>query len=127
MPNPAPGFEKRPQHTVEIAPAPGQLTVSFAGTELARSSAVLALAEASYPLVYYIPLADVDAAAIQPSDTSTYCPFKGHASYFHVSVNNESKLTDAIWTYRPPYDECLAIKDYVAFYTDKLTVAYEAT
>jgi uncharacterized protein (DUF427 family) len=47
---------------------------------------------------------------------STYCPFKGHASYYSLANGPEN----AVWTYELPYDEMLAIKEHLAFYPDKV-------
>src|SRR4051812_37686612 len=48
-----------PDHPITIAPAPGHVTVTVAGTVIADSTRALALQEASYPAVLYIPRDDV--------------------------------------------------------------------
>ena len=125
MPNPAPGFAKRPDHTVAIHTAQGTLVVELdsVSPRIAKSTSVLALEEASYPTVYYIPLADLNTDVIVASDTETYCPFKGHASYYHIQTAT-GLLEDAVWSYRDPYDECQQIKDYVAFYPNKVNITF---
>ena len=69
MPNPAPGFAKRPDHTVAIHTAQGTLVVELdtVSPRIAKSTSVLALEEASYPTVYYIPLADLNTDVIVAS------------------------------------------------------------
>jgi hypothetical protein len=44
----------------------------------------LTLREASYPPVQYIPRRDVDMAALMRSEHTTYCPYKGDASYYSI-------------------------------------------
>ncbi|MEM8649628.1 MAG: DUF427 domain-containing protein [Pseudomonadota bacterium] len=117
MSNPAPGFEKHPNHTVDITPFDGTVSVSVNGEEIAKSSNALQLAEAKYPLVFYIPISDLPEEKLVKSDHQTYCPFKGNAGYYdlvHAGQTNEN----AVWTYSDPYDEAIAIKDHVAFYAN---------
>ena len=54
---------------------------------------------------------------LEPTDTSTYCPYKGEASYYTAAG-----VTDAIWYYAEPYEAVAEIKDHVAFYTDRVDV-----
>ena len=72
------------KHPITIAPTDGRVVVRVGGTVVADSNHALTLREASYPPVQYIPLADVDPAVLRPSQTATYCPYKGEASYYSV-------------------------------------------
>ena len=84
--NPAPGFAKHPGYEVKLEPVAQMMTVELAGREIARSNNAVLLTETKHRPVWYMPLADVDAQFITATDTQTYCPFKGHASYWSVSV-----------------------------------------
>ena len=121
MSNPAPGFAKHPQHTVNINAYPGNITVNVGAETIAQSDRALELQESNYPAAYYVPLEDVVADNIVPSSHQTYCPFKGHATYWSIHVNG-TVLEDAVWGYMAPYDECAAIKGYVAFYPNKVSI-----
>jgi len=88
---------------------------------VADTTAALALREANYPAVQYIPLADVDQAVLKETETSTYCPYKGDASYYSL-VTADGELTDVIWTYREPYPAVAEIAGHVAFYPDKVSL-----
>ena len=70
----------------------------------------------------YVPLSDVDASALQRTDTESYCPYKGDASYYDVVLPGGKELADAVWTYQAPYPAVDAIAGYVAFYTDRVQV-----
>ncbi len=72
----------------------------------------------------YIPLADVDQTLLQRTQNSTYCPFKGDASYYSITVGGERSV-DAIWTYEDPYPAVSEIKDHVAFYPDRVDAIAE--
>ena len=53
------------------------------------------------------------------SDRTAYCPYKGAAVYFSISVGGERSI-DAVWSYETPYAAVAGIKDHVAFYTDRV-------
>jgi len=72
-------------------------------------------------VVYYLPIGDVDQKVLSHSDTHTYCPYKGDAGYYNVSVDGAT-VTDAIWTYPEPYPAVAAIAGHVAFYPDKAEI-----
>lgn len=107
-------------HPITITPTGTHVTVRIDGDIVAETDAALTLQESTYPPVQYIPLADV-VAQLTDSDTATYCPYKGDAGYYHVSVG-EKTVDDAVWTYRDPYPAVAAIAGHVAFYPDKADV-----
>ena len=110
-----------PQHPITVEPAPGRVTVQVAGTPVADTSSALALQEANYPVVYYVPLADVRSEVLKPSDHTTYCPYKGDASYYSIATA-EGELTDVVWYYAEPYPAVADIAGHVAFYADKVDI-----
>ncbi|GGL19562.1 DUF427 domain-containing protein [Mangrovihabitans endophyticus] len=108
-----------PDHPITITPTPGRVVVTVAGRVVADSTHALTLQEADYPAVQYIPLADVDRGLLEPTSTSSYCPFKGDASYFSVPVGGDRSV-DAVWTYAQPHEAVAEIKDHVAFYPNRI-------
>jgi uncharacterized protein (DUF427 family) len=110
------------KHPITIAPTDGRVTVRIGGTVVADSGHALTLREASYPAVQYIPLADVDPAVLRPSETSTYCPYKGDASYYSVQAGGGAEVSDAIWFYPDPYPAVAQIAGHAAFYADRAEV-----
>jgi len=79
----------------------------------------LTLREASYPPVQYIPRRDVDMAALARSEHTSYCPYKGDASYYSIPAGGE-RSRNAVWTYEAPFEAMAQIKDYAAFYPDRV-------
>lgn len=118
---PSPGFKRAPNHTISVTPYPGTVTVSLGDAIIASSKAALALREANYPVVYYLPFKDIYFEHLQKTATRTHCPFKGDASYWRASAKGEA-ADDAMWAYEAPFDEMAAIRDHGAFYTGKLRV-----
>jgi uncharacterized protein (DUF427 family) len=58
---------------------------------------------------------------ITASATRTYCPYKGDASYYSITAA-DGERTDAVWSYREPYDAVADIAGHVAFYADRVDV-----
>ena len=108
-----------PDHPITIEATGARVTVTLGGRVIADTTAALTLREASYPPVQYIPLADVDAAVLRPSDHATYCPFKGDASYSSLQVGDDV-VDAAMWTHPEPHDAVAEIVDHVAFYPDRV-------
>lgn len=108
-----------PDHPITVEKNPARVTVRVGDQVVADTTAALELRESTYPPAQYIPLADVDPAFLKESATSTYCPFKGDASYYTL-VTADGELTDVIWTYRNPYPAVAEIADHLAFYPDKV-------
>jgi uncharacterized protein (DUF427 family) len=108
-------------HPITIQPNPARVVVTVGGTTVADTTRALTLREASYRAVEYIPRADVDMAVLEPSDHQTYCPFKGDCAYFSV-VTGDGTVDNAVWTYEQPYPAVAPIKEYVAFYPNKVEI-----
>src|ERR1700761_1417324 len=90
-------------HPITISPTGKHVTVRIGGTVVAASDNALSLAESTYPVAQYIPLADVDQSLLERTTTQTYCPYKGDASYYTVNTPDGGSETDVIWTYEHPY------------------------
>jgi uncharacterized protein (DUF427 family) len=113
-------------HPITVQPTEGRVRVTINGQQVADTKRALSLAESTYPVVQYIPLADVDPAVLRLSDTTTYCPFKGDAGYYSVETQDGTTYDDVIWTYVHPYDAVAQIEGHVAFYPNKADIAVEA-
>lgn len=64
---------------------------------------------------HYFPPSSIKREFFEDSDTTTDCPWKGTANYFHLNVDGEQNR-DAAWVYRAPKDLAGGIKDHVAFW-----------
>jgi uncharacterized protein (DUF427 family) len=108
-------------HPITVEPTGRHVTVRVRGEVVAESDAALTLQESTYPAVQYIPLTDVVGTALSRSESTTYCPYKGEANYYHVTAAGDT-VDDVIWTYEQPYPAVAAIAGHVAFYADKADV-----
>jgi uncharacterized protein (DUF427 family) len=109
-----------PDHPITVTPAASRFVVKVGDTVVADTTSALSLKEAAYPAVAYIPRADVDLARLERTDHHTYCPYKGEASYY--SIPSAADGENAVWTYEAPYDAVSEIKEYVAFYPNKVSI-----
>jgi uncharacterized protein (DUF427 family) len=108
-----------PDHPITIAANGKRVRVTFAGKVIADTTRALTLQEASYPPVQYIPRADADMSALQATTHQTYCPYKGDASYFTIQTDGRS-ADNAVWSYEQPYPAVGEIKEYLAFYPNRV-------
>lgn len=113
-----------PDHPITIEPNPARVVVRIGDRVVADSTSALNLRESTYPPVPYLPLADVDQGLLRATDTHTYCPYKGDASYYSVDLP-DGELTDVIWTYPEPYPAVAQIAGHVAFYPNKVEITEE--
>src|ERR1700733_136275 len=108
-----------PDHPITMDANPQRIVVTIGGQVIADTRDALTLREGSYPAVQYIPRRDVDMAALARSEHTTYCPYKGDASYYSIPAGGDRSL-NAVWTYESPFEAMTRIKDYVAFYPDRV-------
>ena len=112
-----------PDHPITIEPSSAHVVVTAGSTVVADSSNALTLHEAGYPPVYYVPLSDLDSELLESSDTTSYCPYKGKASYYSIRTGDDV-VKDAIWFYDEPYEAVAEIAGHVAFYGDRVQIEH---
>ena len=108
-----------PDHPISIEANPSRVNVRVGGRVIADTRDALTLREASYAPVQYIPRRDVDMSALTRSSHTTYCPYKGDAAYYSIPVGGTRSI-NAVWTYETPFEATAQIKEYVAFYPDRV-------
>jgi uncharacterized protein (DUF427 family) len=101
-------------HRIDIEHGPARILV---GDELIvdTQDAVL-LSETGYPVRAYVAREDI-RAPIEPSEKTSFCPFKGDASYWTVAG-----IEDVAWSYEDPKAGVEEIRGRLAFYPDRVTV-----
>ncbi|WP_280274900.1 DUF427 domain-containing protein [Nocardia wallacei] len=98
-------------HRITVEQGAQHVRVRHGDTILAESSRPLVLRETGCPVRYYLPPEDVRTDLLTPSDTTSFCPFKGTASYWSVP-----DAQDLVWAYPQPKDDVAEIKDHFCFY-----------
>jgi uncharacterized protein (DUF427 family) len=108
-----------PDHPITIAPHSGRVRVVFNGKVVADTARALTLTEATLPPVRYIPREDADMTAFERTSQSSHCPYKGDAAYYSLRVDGRT-AENAVWTYETPYPAVAQIKEYLAFYPNRV-------
>ena len=116
---PTPMKTPGPDHPITISPAGGRVTLRAGGAVIASSDRALALREADYPPVLYIPREDVAMDRLQRTDRHTYCPYKGDCAYYSVTAAGP-RGENAAWSYESPYPAVAEIRGHLAFYPDRV-------
>jgi uncharacterized protein (DUF427 family) len=119
MANPAPGWANKPEHRVDLHPDKAHVRVMFGGKVIADSTSTLRVEETGHGPVYYVPAKDMARDLMTKTEHTTYCPFKGTASYWTINAGGKN-AENAIWGYETPYDETVKLAGYYAFYGNRV-------
>jgi uncharacterized protein (DUF427 family) len=122
--NRGPCYTQLPDHRIEIEAPPRRVRVMLDGVPVADSTDALLMRESGYDPVWYFPREDVTGEVLGPTERTTYCPFKGEASYWTLRAGGH-EIENAAWSYETPYDEVEAIKGRLTFYPDKIDALLE--
>ena len=112
-------YDTHPDHHLNIRLCPGLVEIQWAGQVVACSEEALELHESGYQPVYYFPPHSVDQRWLEPSAHTTYCPFKGEASYWHLRTGDR-QVDHAVWSYQDPLRQMAGIQNYLAFDRKKI-------
>jgi uncharacterized protein (DUF427 family) len=85
-------------------------TATWNGTIIAESDDCL-LVEGNA----YFPRSSLKPGVTAPSSHTSFCPWKGTASYMDIVVGGE-KNANAVWVYEAPLPAAKPIAGYVAFW-----------
>lgn len=106
-----------------VEPTHKHIRVVFNGVTIADSNHAIRVLETSHPPAYYIPQADIRMENLTGTPRSTFCEYKGAASYWTLNVNGRTAENFA-WSYRQPNKGYEAIKDHLAIYPSKVDACY---
>ncbi|PCF93877.1 DUF427 domain-containing protein [Vreelandella nigrificans] len=98
---------------IELHPISQRVQAQVDGTLIADATNTFELCERGYPPRPYFPREDVRMDLLTVSETTTYCPFKGHTVYFSLGERR-----DIAWSYGQPIEGMEAIAGRVAFYEE---------
>lgn len=117
-------WPEHPEYRVDFVPTQKRVRAVYNGTTVVDTTKARLMLETGHMPVYYVPASDVRLDLLVPSDTVTFCPFKGDASYWDLSVGGQ-RVKNAVWSYREPFPQTQGIKDWLAFHWDALEHWYE--
>jgi uncharacterized protein (DUF427 family) len=110
-----------PYHRIDILESSRHVKITVDGEVVAETRRARVLFETGLPPRWYIPREDVHSDALVESEKVTGCAYKGYASYWSVRVGGADE-EDLVWTYREPRPEAERIKDYLAFFNERVDI-----
>lgn len=114
-------LERIPDYEVRSRALNQTTRILSGATVIAESKHGLLVSETSHDDVVYLPRESLKMDFFSATDHSTYCPFKGHANYWSLTLEGETE-DNIVWSYESPYPEVAQLKDYVSFYTNRTTM-----
>jgi uncharacterized protein (DUF427 family) len=117
-------YPPNPYHRVDCRPTNRRLRVAVAGTTLVDTSDTTVVFETALAPVLYVDPAHVSTELLRRSPTSSYCNYKGYATYWSAVVG-DTVVEDIAWSYDDPLPETLPIKGCLSFDAAKADVAAE--
>ena len=119
-----PSFAEEPlegQESVWDYPRPPVLVLDTRLVEVTYNAKVIASTQQAYrvletasPPTFYLPPEDVESHQLVPASGSSFCEWKGAASYWALSGGPESRAI--AWSYKNPSPAFARIRDYISFY-----------
>ncbi len=99
------------------------VVVVFGGVVVADTHAARRVLETSHPPVYYVPQEHVRMEHLEPASGTSYCEYKGHASYYTLRAG-KAVAPEAAWYYPQPCPGYESIRGHVAFYPGRVDACY---
>jgi uncharacterized protein (DUF427 family) len=107
-------YPPNPYHRVDCRPTKRRLRVTVAGTTLVDTDDTVIVFETALVPRLYVDPAHVRTELLRQTATSTYCNYKGVASYW-AAVTGDATVDDVAWSYPDPPPESLPIKGFLSF------------
>jgi uncharacterized protein (DUF427 family) len=112
-------YHEHPDYRVDLEANPRRVRAQCRGETIADSERTLLVKETNHDPVVYFPREDVRFDLLERTDHESFCPFKGEAAYWTLRLADGSE-DNLVWSYEEPFDQVAGLKDYVAFYPDRV-------
>lgn len=113
-------YRDRFDYRIDIHRRRNKVTAEIDGRLIASTTNALLVDEQDHGLVFYFPRSDL-LIKLRPDPAMTsYCPFKGDATYWRFDGDGEGDA--ACWSYEDPYEQVAGLREHVAFYQDRVNV-----
>jgi uncharacterized protein (DUF427 family) len=106
-----------------IEPSSRRVRVIVDGETLADSTRAVRVLETGHPPVWYIPPEDIRMEMLDNSTTSTFCEWKGTASYWTLMAEGRT-VENVAWSYEQPIPGFESLRGYLAFYPSRVDACY---
>jgi uncharacterized protein (DUF427 family) len=102
-----------------LEPCAKRIQIVLAGQTIAQTNNAMRVLETSHPPVYYIPQQDIAMQFFTLISASSFCEWKGKASYWNIDIADKH-VDRAAWSYANPTPPFVLIKDFLGFYANKM-------
>ena len=96
-------------------PSDARIVIEHLGRTIADTREAIRTLETSHPPSYYIPRENIGTGLLRRAGRSSFCEWKGAATYWDVVVG-DLVLERVGWSYANPSAPFAALRDHVAFY-----------
>jgi len=117
-------YPPNPYHRVDCRPTGRRLRVAVAGTVLVDTDDTVIVFETALEPRLYVAPGLVRTDLLRPTPTSSYCNYKGYATYW-AAVVGDTVVDDVAWSYADPMPETMPIKGYLSFDATRADVIAE--
>jgi uncharacterized protein (DUF427 family) len=117
------GHPRNPYHRVDCVRTARRLRVEVGGVTLVDTPDTIGVYETALAPRLYVARDAVRTDLLTPSPTTSYCPYKGTASWWSATVGGVT-VADVAWSYEDPLSESLPIRGLLSF--DDAVVTVEA-
>jgi uncharacterized protein (DUF427 family) len=117
-------YPPNPYHRVDCRPTKRRLRVSVDGTTLVDTDDTVILFETALEPRLYVAPAHVRTELLRRSETSSYCNYKGFATYWSAVLEGRV-IDDVAWSYQDPPPESLPITGFFSFDAARVDVVAE--
>lgn len=107
-------YPPNPYHRVDCRPTKRRLRVAVAGATLVDTDDTTILFETALAPRLYVDPVHVQLDLLRPTETSTYCNYKGAARYWSA-VSGDTVVADMAWSYPDPPAESSPIAGFFSF------------
>jgi uncharacterized protein (DUF427 family) len=121
---PVVGHPPNPYHRIACHPTRRRLRVEIDGTTIVDTDDTLILFETTLPHRLYVDPEHVRTDLLQRSEKTTFCAYKGVATY-RTAVIGDTVIDDIAWVYDDPFPEAAIIKGMLSFDPEKVEVEAE--
>lgn len=117
-------YPPNPYHRVDYRPTRRHLRVVVAGTTVVDTDDTIICFETALSPRLYVRPELVRTDLLHPTDTWSYCNYKGEATWWAASIEGRI-VGDVAWTYEDPLPESLPIRGWFSFDPDRAEVHAE--
>ncbi len=108
---------------ITVEPRAAHVVIRLGETVLADSQSPSVVRQSSSGVArYYLPPDDVRRDLLEPSETTTHCPYKGDAAHHSARIDGVLH-EDVAWSYDEPLPAAVDVAGWFSFYDDKVSIA----